>query len=75
MKKVYLLCNAHIDPVWQWDIAEGKSVAVSTFAAVADLLDEYDFVFCHNESVLYEWVEEYEPELFERIKKHIQNNK
>ncbi len=75
MKKVYLLCNAHIDPVWQWDTAEGKSVAVSTFASVCDLLDEYDFVFCHNESVLYEWVEDYDPILFERIKGFIASGK
>lgn len=75
MKNVYLLCNAHIDPVWQWDLAEGKSVALSTFAAVADLLDEYDFIFCHNESVLYEWVEEFDPDLFERIKKHVKSGK
>ena len=25
------------------------------------------FIFNHNEVILYEWVEEYEPELFERI--------
>lgn len=75
MKKVFLLCNAHIDPVWQWDIAEGKSVALSTFSSVANLLDSYDFVFCHNESVLYEWVEEYDPQLFARIKTFIEKGK
>lgn len=75
MKKIYLLCNAHIDPVWQWDLAEGKSVAVSTFASVADLLEQYDFVFCHNESVLYQWVEEYEPALFKRIQRLVKEGK
>lgn len=75
MKKLFLLCNAHIDPVWQWDLAEGKSVTLSTFASVVDLLENYDFVFCHNESILYQWVEEYSPELFERICKLVKAGK
>jgi alpha-mannosidase len=72
VKKIHLVCNAHIDPVWQWEWEEGASAAVSTFRAAADFCDEFDgFVFNHNEAILYQWVEEYEPELFERIKKHV----
>ncbi len=42
----------------------------STFRAAADLCEEFDgFVFCHNEALLYEWVEEYEPALFARIQR------
>ncbi len=26
MKQVYWLCNAHIDPVWQWDWEEGLTI-------------------------------------------------
>jgi alpha-mannosidase len=64
----YLVCNAHIDPVWLWRWDEGAGVALSTFRTAADLLDEYpDFIFCHNESLLYRWVEEYDPKLFSRI--------
>lgn len=29
MKQVYWLCNAHIDPVWQWDWEEGLTVTRS----------------------------------------------
>lgn len=75
MKKVFLLCNAHIDPVWQWNLAEGKAVALSTFASAVDLLEKFDFVFCHNESVLYQWVEEYDVELFKRIQKLVKQGK
>ena len=68
MKKLFLICNAHIDPVWQWQKEEGSAVAITTFSAAADFCEQYDgFVFNHNESLLYEWVEEYAPELFERI--------
>ena len=70
MKKVHLLCNSHIDPVWLWRQNEGMAEAISTFRVAADFCEEYDsFVFNHNEALLYEWVEEFEPELFERIKK------
>lgn len=70
MKELHLLCNAHIDPVWQWQRQEGIAEAISTFRVAARFCEEYDgFVFNHNESLLYEWVEENEPELFEKIKK------
>jgi Alpha-mannosidase len=68
-KNIHLICNAHIDPVWQWEWEEGAAAAISTFRVAADFCEEYDdFVFCHNEAILYRWVEEYEPPLFERIK-------
>lgn len=69
MKKVYLICNAHLDPMWLWEWEEGAAAAVSTFRSAVTFCEEYDaFVFNHNEVLLYKWIEEYEPELFERIK-------
>ena len=68
MKKLHLICNAHIDPVWQWTWDEGVSSAIATFKSAADLADEFDYIFCHNEAMLYEAIEESAPELFERIK-------
>ncbi|MBQ7257337.1 MAG: alpha-mannosidase [Abditibacteriota bacterium] len=70
MKKVFLICNAHIDPVWQWEWEEGVATAISTFRCAADFCEEFpNFIFCHNESLLYKWIEEYEPALFKRIQK------
>ena len=61
---VHIICQAHIDPVWIWDWPEGLSKTLATFETAADLLDEYpDFVFNHNESVLYEWTLDFRPEL------------
>jgi alpha-mannosidase len=75
-KTLHLVCNAHIDPVWLWEWEEGAAEAISTFRVAADFCEDYDgFVFNHNEVVLYQWVEEYEPELFERIKKLIDAGK
>jgi alpha-mannosidase len=68
MKKVYLVCNAHLDPVWLWEWEEGAAEAVSTFRIAADFCEQYDgFVFNHNEALLYRWIAEYEPALFKRI--------
>lgn len=76
MKEIYMLCNAHLDPVWLWKKEEGIAEAISTFRVAADFCEKYDgFIFNHNESLLYEWVEEYEPELFERIQKLVKIGK
>ncbi len=75
MKELHLICNAHIDPVWQWDWDEGLGVTISTFKQAADFCDEYDYVFCHNESLLYEYVENTDPELFSRIQKLVAQGK
>lgn len=65
---VHLICNAHLDPVWQWRWEEGCAEALSTFATAADLLDEHPgLIFNHNEAVLYGWVRRYNPALFARI--------
>jgi len=76
MKKLHLACSAHIDPAWLWRWNEGLAETISTFRVVADFCENYDgFVFNHNEALLYEWVEEHEPELFERIKKLVKAGK
>ncbi len=71
MKKpvVHLICNAHLDPVWQWRWEEGAAEAITTFGIAARLLREFPgFIFNHNEAILYRWVEEHNPGLFQEIR-------
>ncbi len=75
MKRLHLICNAHLDPIWQWTWDEGISSAIATFKSAADLADEYDYIFCHGESLLYEAIENYAPELFKRIQKLVKIGK
>jgi alpha-mannosidase len=76
MKKLHLVCNAHMDPVWLWEWQEGAAAAIATFRAAADLCEEFPgFIFNHNEAILYRWVEEYEPELFRRIQRLVRAGK
>lgn len=76
LKELYLICNSHLDPVWLWEWEEGAAEALSTFRIAADFCEEYDnFVFNHNEVILYEWIEEYDPLLFARIQKLVKQGK
>ncbi|MBQ3140479.1 MAG: alpha-mannosidase [Clostridia bacterium] len=75
-KRVHLICNAHIDPVWQWNWAEGVGAAISTYRTAARFCKEFGgFVFNHNEALLYEWIEEYDPVLFADIKELVKQGK
>lgn len=76
MKKFHLISNAHIDPVWQWEWEEGAAAAVSTFRCAASFCREFDgYIFCHNESLIYRWIEEYEPSLFDEIQELVKLGK
>lgn len=76
MKKMFLISNAHIDPVWLWEWQEGATATIATFRAAADFCDEFEgYVFCHNEALLYQWTEEYDPALFARIQRLVREGK
>ena len=51
-----------------WDWEEGLGEAISTFYQAEQFLREYDYIFNHNEALLYEFVEEKDPELFAAIR-------
>ncbi|HZJ78730.1 MAG TPA: glycoside hydrolase family 38 C-terminal domain-containing protein [Clostridia bacterium] len=66
--KVYLIGNAHLDPIWLWRWQEGCSEVLQTFRSALDRLYEYnDFVFTCSSAAYYRWVEEIDPEMFEEI--------
>jgi alpha-mannosidase len=72
LKRVHMIGNAHIDPVWLWQWPEGYQEVRATFQSAVDRLDEYpDFVFTCDSSLFFSWVDESDPELFERIREKI----
>lgn len=75
IKRQHMICNAHIDPIWQWDWPEGVSATLSTFYSAAKLCDEFDYIFCHNEVTVYKYVEEYAPEFFAKIQELVKAGK
>ena len=75
MKRLHLICNAHLDTVWQWTWDEGIASLFSTFKSAADLAEEFDYIFCHGEALLYEAIETHAPDLFERIRRLVKEGK
>jgi alpha-mannosidase len=70
---VHMIGNAHIDPVWLWSWQSGTDEALATMSSAADRCDEYpEFIFTRGEAWLYQQVEKLHPELFKRIRKHIE---
>ena len=68
-----ILCgHAHIDMNWMWGWNETVSAALATFRTMLDLMDEYpDFTFSQSQTSVYRLVEEYDPDMMERIKARI----
>jgi alpha-mannosidase len=74
--RVHLICNAHLDPVWQWRWEEGAAEAIATFRTAAILLREHKrFIFNHNEAILYRWLERYDPALFKEIQRLVKEGR
>ncbi|MFC4243648.1 alpha-mannosidase [Gryllotalpicola reticulitermitis] len=71
-RTLHMIGTTHLDPVWLWPWQEGYQEARATFRSALDRMEEYpDFVFTCDQVVLLSWVEESDPELFERITKRV----
>ena len=72
MKNLYLIGNAHLDPVWLWRWQEGFSEILATFRSALDRMNEFpDFKFTSACAAYYEWVELADPEMFAEIKARV----
>jgi len=70
--KLYLIGNAHIDPVWLWGWPEGHHEVRATFRSALDRLNEYDdFVFVASSAAFYAWIERGDPAMFAEIKQRV----
>ena len=73
---VYMVGNAHIDPVWLWRWNEGFQEIKATFRSALDRLKEYpDFIFTASSAAFYEWVESNDPDMFEEIQKRVKEGR
>ncbi len=72
MKTVHLIFNAHIDPIWLWPWTSGLDSILNTCETMCNLLDRNpDVTFTRGEAWAYEQIENIDPRLFQRIKKHV----
>lgn len=76
MENIFLIGNAHIDPVWLWKRPEGLSEIKATFRSALDRMNEFpDYVFTSACAFYYKWIEESEPEMFEEIRERIKEGR
>ncbi len=76
MKKFYLVGNAHLDPVWQWRWQEGSAEAKATIRSALDRMKEFpEFRFVCSSASVYQWIEEFAPEMFEEIKERVKEGR
>ena len=75
-KKLHMIGNAHLDPVWLWNWQEGFQEVKATFKSVLDRMNEDEaFVFTCSSAAFFEWVEKNNPAMFEELKKRVQEGR
>ena len=76
VKQLYMIGNAHLDPVWLWRWQDGYEAARSTFRSALDRMNEYpEFTFTTASICYYEWIEHCEPEMFGEIRKRVKEGR
>ena len=73
---LHCVAHAHIDMDWLWALHETVDITLSTFRTMLDMMDEYeDFTFSQSQCAVYKMTEFYDPALFRRMKKRIQEGR
>ena len=76
LSKVYLIGNAHLDPVWLWRRAEGMSEILSTFRSALERMKEFpDYIFTSACPSYFKWIEEVDPDMFEEIRLRVKEGR
>ena len=76
MKKLYLVGNSHIDPVWLWRWQDGYSEVLATYRSALDRMKEFpDYKFTSACAAYYEWVEKTDPDMFEEIRARVREGR
>lgn len=64
--------HTHIDVAWWWTVAQTREKVVRSFATVLKLMEEYpNYKFMSSQPVLYYFLKQRYPELFEKIKERV----
>lgn len=64
--------HTHIDVAWWWTVEQTREKVVRSFATVLKLMDEFPtYKFMSSQPVLYYFLKQRYPELFEKIKQRV----
>jgi len=68
--------HAHIDVAWLWTLAQTRRKCGRSFSNVLRMMDDYpDYVFSQSQPQLYKYTEEDYPEIFDGIKRRVQDGR
>lgn len=68
--------HTHIDIAWLWTVSQTREKAVRSFSTVLELMRRYpDYRFMSSQPILYQFVKEQEPELYEEIKERVKEGR
>lgn len=68
--------HTHIDIAWLWTVDQTKEKAVRSFSTVLELMDRYpDYKFMSSQPLLYRYVKELAPEIYEKILNRIREGR
>jgi alpha-mannosidase len=74
--RVSAVGHAHIDSAWLWPVRETVRKVGRTVANVVHLLDTTeDLVHCMSSAQQWAWLQERQPELFERVMAHVRDGR
>ena len=74
--RVIFAGHAHIDMNWMWSFQETVAATVATFRTMLDIMDEYpEFCFSQSQTSVYKIIDDYAPEMKERIQKRIREGR
>jgi len=74
--ELYIAGNSHIDLAWLWRWRETVEVAKETFSTIMDNMEEYPgIIYVQSQAQAYKWMEEYYPEVLERIKQKVKEGR
>lgn len=64
--------HAHIDSAWLWPLRETIRKCARTFSNVVTLMEQNpDFVFACSSAQQFQWMKDYYPDLFDRIRERV----
>ncbi len=68
--------HAHIDLAWLWPLRETVRKGARTFSTAIELMDRYpDYIFGASQPQLYDWMRQYYPALYEKIKQKVKEGR
>lgn len=77
-KDVIATCigHTHIDVAWWWTVAQTREKVARSFSTVLQFMDEFpNYKFMSSQPVLYQFLKERYPEVYEKIKERIKEGR